>query len=147
MTTPEPQPDQGNDTVQVPASRDEARRWLDEAARFLARTPTMDTGAKAAVCAQLGTGYAVLAAVEARAPKPIGLGLPEGADPALLDALTVRGRRSDVEARPHDDERPGEPEPDVDGALPLAVEEPSAEASKPGGRRKPAAKAGEALRG
>lgn len=146
MTNPQPQPDQGNAPVEAPAARDEARRWLDDAAGQLVRVPTMDLGARAAVMAQLGTGYAVLAAVEARAPKPVGLGLvlPEGSDPALFEALTARAQRSEVEARPHDDEGPGEPE--GDGGLPLAVDGSPAAASKPA-RRKPAAKAGEALRG
>lgn len=94
---PQTQPDQGKQTVEaVSSALVEARRWLDQAAEHLARTPVMDTGARAAVCAKLGTGFAVLAHVEA-------LGLLPGELTAEQLALVGAGIRAS-EARPRDGE-------------------------------------------
>jgi hypothetical protein len=92
---PQTQPDQGNQTDEgVSPAHVEARRFLDRAAEHLARTPVMDTGARASVCAQIGAGYAVLAQVEASGSV---LRFDGDLDPELVSEAVRQLRRAEGE--------------------------------------------------
>lgn len=125
-----PQPDQSHPTSEnVPVAHVEASAAV-KARSYLERAEAAVVGgfsakANASSLATIGLGYALLAGLEARGV-PSGLVFPPGTDPALVGALAAREARAEVEARPHDDEAAAEP---GDDGLPLAVDEPSADAA------------------
>jgi hypothetical protein len=125
MTTPQ-QPDQSNlSSEDAPVTQVSA---ASKAWSYLERAETAIAGgfaakANASSLATIGIGYALLAGLEARGAVPDRVvSVPDAVSPEFLEHLK-REVRAHVEARPHGDEGPGEPEPECDGALLLEVDD------------------------
>jgi hypothetical protein len=113
-------PDQGELTSEGASGSPEsalskARSYLERAEAWLGRLPGFpDTPVHVTAAAAIGTGYAVLAGIEAARPELVSLRLTSEMPPELITAVE-RARRTEAEARRHDDERAPEHAIDCQG--------------------------------